>query len=269
MNGDQKNWIYYAIPIVVLIGLAGALYYGKRHGEDETAPPSVAETPVEPVQAPASEHHPIETPPADEPLPPLDDSDAPVLQALQESFGDALIRHLVPKDIVRRFVTTIDNLPRKKTPAQMLPVKPTDGELATRGTEEIILSEANFKRYDAIVNVATRADTERLVALYQRLYPLFQQAYEDLGYPEGYFNDRLIEVIDHLLETPEIREPIKLVQPGVFYEYADPSLESRSSGQKLLLRMGPDHAAAVKLKLRDLRKEIARRPQTGSEPKQP
>jgi hypothetical protein len=68
-------------------------------------------------------------------------------------------------------------------------------------------------------------------------------------------------VIDHLLETPEVDGPVKLVQPGVFYEFADPSLESRSSGQKLLLRMGSDNAAAVKLKLRDVRREIAQREQ--------
>ena len=38
--------------------------------------------------------------------------------------------------------------------------------------------------------------------MYKQYYPLFQQAYVDLGYPEGYFNDRLVEVIDHLLATP-------------------------------------------------------------------
>lgn len=27
---------------------------------------------------------------------------------------------------------------------------------------------------------------------YVRLYPLFQKAYVELGYPNGYFNDRLI-----------------------------------------------------------------------------
>jgi hypothetical protein len=73
-----------------------------------------------------------------------------------------------------------------------------------------------------------------------------------------YFNDRLVQVIDNLLETPEVKAPIKLVQPKVFYEYADPSLESRSAGQKLLLRMGPANAEIIKGKLRELRAEIVR-----------
>ena len=49
----------------------------------------------------------------------------------------------------------------------------------------------------------------RAVALYARLYPLFQQAYEELGYPGRYFNDRLVEVIDDLLATPEPTGPVR------------------------------------------------------------
>ena len=94
---------------------------------------------------------------------------------------------------------------------------------------------------------------KQLGALYIRYYPLFQEAYEDLGYPGQYFNDRLVQVIDHLLQTPEVRGPIQLKQGRVFYEYADPALEARSAGQKLLLRMGAANEALVKQKLRELR----------------
>src|SRR6185436_17861366 len=83
--------------------------------------------------------------------------------------------------------------------------------------------------------------------------PLFQQSYEDLGYPGQYFNDRLVEVIDHLLQTPDLRGPIVLKQGKVFYEYADPALEARSAGQKLLMRMGPQNEASIKAKLKELR----------------
>jgi hypothetical protein len=258
MNDDQKKWLYYAIPIVVVIALGGALYYGKRHRE-EAQPAATAETPLVTEAEQAPEHHPIEAPATEQPLPPLAESDEPLHRSLAGILGNSLDRYLVPDDIVKHFVVTIDNLPRKKTPVQMWPVKPVGGGVTTSGTNEIMLSEANYERYKPLVKLATSADTEQLVALYKRFYPLFQQAYVDLGYPEGYFNNRLIEVIDHLLETPEVEGPVKLVQPGVFYEYADPSLESRSSGQKLLLRMGADNAAAVKLKLRDVRREIAKR----------
>jgi hypothetical protein len=78
-----------------------------------------------------------------------------------------------------------------------------------------------------------------------------------LGYPNGYFNDRLVEVIDNLLATPESKGPIELVRPNVMYVYADPALEARSAGQKLLIRMGPENAKAIKAKLSELRAVIA------------
>jgi hypothetical protein len=106
------------------------------------------------------------------------------------------------------------------------------------------------------MKVVQASDPRTVAAVYFRLYPLFQQAYEDLGYPGMYFNDRLVQVIDDLLQTPDVRGPVRLVQPKVFYEYADPSLEKLSAGQKLLLRMGSANAAVVKGKLRELRAEI-------------
>jgi hypothetical protein len=89
-----------------------------------------------------------------------------------------------------------------------------------------------------------------------RFYPLFQQAYHDLGYPSGYFNDRLIDVIDNLLATPQTAAPASLVQPHVLYEFANPDLESLSAGQKIMLRMGSENASHVRTKLRELRRML-------------
>jgi hypothetical protein len=43
------------------------------------------------------------------------------------------------------------------------------------------------------------------------------------------------------------------VRPHVLYQYADADLEALSSGQKILLRMGPQHRAAVRERLNELR----------------
>jgi hypothetical protein len=40
------------------------------------------------------------------------------------------------------------------------------------------------------------------------------------------------------------------------YIYADPALESRPAGQKLLIRMGPENTKAIKAKLTQLRAVI-------------
>lgn len=106
--------------------------------------------------------------------------------------------------------------------------------------------------------------------LYVRLYPLFLQAYEELGYPGKSFNDRLVKVIDQLLETPELTGQVKLTltqvqgpipstRPWVRYEFADASLEARPAGQKILLRMGGTNMRALKAKLAEFRDRIAAR----------
>jgi Protein of unknown function (DUF3014) len=259
MDEDAKRWIYWGVPIVVVVGLGAALYYGRTHKKADVEPAAQTQT------APASEtppvHHPIEDAAPDQPLPALADSDAPVQESLAGVFGRNLDPFLVTQNIVRHVVVTVDNLPRKKTAVNLWPVKPMTGELAITGAEDMMLSDANFERYAPIIKIVQNADTHQLAGLYRRYYPLFQEAYVDLGYPEGYFNDRLIEVIDHLLATPDVAGPIRLTQPGVFYQFADPSLEERSAGQKTLIRMGPAHAAAIKEKLRELRKEVAANPQ--------
>ena len=128
MNDEQKKYLYYAIPVVVVIALGAALYFGRRHKEEVAATPTAAEMPTETAPTTAA-NHPIESPAATEPLPALAESDPTMLQALDQLFGRQLAQYLVPKDIVRHAVVTIDNLPRKKNAVQMWPVKPLGGEL--------------------------------------------------------------------------------------------------------------------------------------------
>ena len=102
-----------------------------------------------------------------------------------------------------------------------------------------------------------KLEPDEVVAVYKRLYPLFQQAYERLGYPDAYFNDRLIEVVDHLLEAPILKDPISLKQPKALYLFADPELEALSAGQKILIRIGPENAFKLKATLQEYRRKLA------------
>ena len=160
--------------------------------------------------------------------------------------------------IIRHIVATVDNLPRKTIAIAILPVKPAGGPFVT-GTDAggMLIASDNAARYAAYVSAAEAIDAERLAGFYVRLYPLFQQAYVELGYPNGYFNDRLIGVIDHLLAAPEPKAPVYLAQPRVVFEFTDPQLESLSAGQKILVRVGADNEMRIKAKLRELRKLLA------------
>ena len=135
-----------------------------------------------------------------------------------------------------------------------MPVTPVPGRFATANAARgLSIARDNADRYSPFIKAAESIDTERLVQFYVRLYPLFQQAYVELGYPNGYFNDRLISVLDHLLAAPEPKAPIYLAQPKVMFEFADPEFEDLSAGQKILVRIGTDNEMRLKMKLRQVR----------------
>lgn len=252
----KTGWIALGLAIVVFGGLyLLSHYYGKAPPPEP--PAAVAPAPA-PAPPPAPEPH-YEVPEAKpaEPPPKLDDSDGAVAQALEKTFGKSIGAFLVPKSLVRHIVATVDSLDRQPVPLRLRPVAPMPGALAVQGAgDSLALSAANAERYQVFVGVLRSVDGQQIAAVYLRFYPLFQQAYEELGYPGRYFNDRLVKVIDHLLATPEPGYPIALVQPNVIYQYADPQLEARSSGQKTLIRMGPENAALVKARLREIRAAI-------------
>lgn len=206
--------------------------------------------------------HPVPEVPVEKPLPALQSSDAAMKDSLAELLGDStLIERAVLKDFVRHVVVTIDNLPRRTATPRVWPLKPAPGQFKVNGKDErLTIATGNSARYAVYVRLVEAIDSAKVAAFYFHYYPLFQQAYRDLGYPKGYFNDRLVEVIDHLLETPELEGPVALVQPKVFYLYADPGLESRSAGQKILMRTGAENTRRIKAKLREIRGAIANRP---------
>jgi Protein of unknown function (DUF3014) len=254
-----------AVAAAVVVVAAGSWYYlYSRHAALPAVPaaqaPAAPETPAEPaVQHPLSG---AEDQASKAPLPPLSGSDPALIDALGTVVGTGAVKdYLVPENIVRHIVVTIDNLARQKVSVEKRPVGPTGGTFAAQGDElHATLDPQNYARYQPMVAVINKLDMRQLVAVYVHFYPLFQSAYQDLGYPTGYFNDRLVQVIDSLLAAPDPAGPIELVRPNVMYTFADAGLESRPAGQKLLIRMGPDNAAAIKAKLKELRAAITAAP---------
>lgn len=265
MNRDTPQWI---VPVVLAVAVAIALwFYWQQLPEPEPAP--VESLPVErtepEVEPDVGPRYPV--PDMGEsldqaslqPLPPLDDSDEYFRLELRGLYGDTLVNLLVNKNLIERIVATVDNLPRAHVSEKIRPMGKLAGVFPVNGQDgsgEYTLSPDNYARYDKLVNLVTSADINSVADTYRRYYPLFQKAYVNLGYPDAYFNDRLIEVIDHLLDTPRVEPPVVLVRPNVLYKFADPELEARSSGQKLLIRMGNEHAEQVKNTLREFRAAI-------------
>jgi len=185
-------------------------------------------------------------------------SDTTMQNTLADLFGSATLGRIFYEDtIVHRFVTTVDNLPRKTLPLRYLPIKPPGGTFVTTGSDDALAIGAdNAARYTPYVRLVDAVDAKTLAGIYVHFYPLMQQDYRALGYPNGYFNDRLVQAIDDLLAAPDLTAPPALAQPKVLYVYTDPELESRSAGQKIMMRMGSANAARVRAKLREIRAEI-------------
>jgi len=257
----NENFKYIAAAVAV-VGLSiGAVIYISLRGKAVPPAKPAAAVPARPAVVAPNEpaiKHPLPAPETQEPLPSLNESDLPAQNALADLIGkEPLEQFVVTKDLVRHVVVTIDNLSTEKVAERLRPVKPIPGNFAVRGSEDApVLDPANYERYKPLVQLVRSTDTQRLVATYARYYPLFQDAYENLGHPPQYFNDRLIEVIDHLLATPDLQGTIALEQPGVLYVFADPQLESKSAGQKALMRMGSENATVIKDKLRELRSAL-------------
>ncbi|MBX3613839.1 MAG: DUF3014 domain-containing protein [Burkholderiaceae bacterium] len=270
------------LVLLAIAAIAGGVYLWQRDTPKPVPPattapaqgtaPAAADAAPAPAQ-PTETVPPVPAPVADGPkfplpgtvpdaasMPPADRSDAPILEALLAlAKRDALGQVLNMQDFARRFVVTVDHLPRQLIPAQFSAVKRVPGQLAVAPAgDSLTLQPGNYARYDAFVRLAESLDPKTMVSIYLRFYPLLQQEYRAMGFPQGHFNDRVVEAIDDMLTAPEVSGPIRLVQPQVNYKFVDPLLEKLSAGRKIMIRIGPEHAAKMKKALRALRAELVR-----------
>lgn len=262
----MKNWPFWIGCLAAVIIVIAYLQFFRA---EQPEPVSVQQpAPVTQPEKPAI-MHPIDQAAADEKsaepvldleqsLPELQQSDEKMEDILSRLFADQnLDRFFLLEHIIERFVVMVDNLPRQDLPVTHRPLKKIPGRFEAKGPrDELVIDPANYKRYGPVIGLLEKADTQQVVAVYVKLYPLFQQSYQELGYPDGYFNDRLIEVIDHLLATPVVRDPIRLVQPKALYLFADPELEALSAGRKIVIRTGPANAERIKKILREYRNTL-------------
>ena len=251
---------------VLLLALAAGWWWSQRGAQSPE--PQVGPAPVaQPAPASAVAALPVPTEPASSvPLPEPKVADVPldehgVAGALSALFGAQAARLLITDDFVHRFVVTVDNLGREQAPPRLWPVQPMPGRFQVVERDGRLFADPdNAARYTPLVLLAEQIDPKAAVALYSRLLPLLQPAYEELGYPGQRFHTRLVAVIDQLLASPEAPEliPLTLVEvkgevpserPWLRYEFADPKFEAASAGQKIMLRVGAVNQRRLKAQL--------------------
>jgi hypothetical protein len=264
----MSNAVRSALLLILGVAVASAVIWWFRTQAPAPTPAVPVAVPAQPPASSAAAEPPAIQHPLEEPEGPL--AAGQLDAALAELLGrKAVASFLQTSDFPRRFAATVDNLGRSHAPAALWPVNPTAGRFTVQELPDgPVIGADNAARYTPLVLLAESTDTARAAQLYRRMYPLLQRAYEEMGYPKRYFNDRLVEVIDILLATPEVDYPVKLrllevkgpvapERPWVRYEYADPALESLTAGQKILIRAGQVNARRLKAKLAEFRAQVA------------
>lgn len=275
-----ERWVGVAAGLTAGVAVLYYLYgprLQQKLTEPDEEPPPVAEAPA-PKPAPPPAAAPVEQAPAypvpEAPLPapkaaaakaapvqpvaePADlaASDADLRAEAAAVFGTTPVEALlIPDRIIQNIVVTVDSLDREPIPLRFRAiVNVPEVPVVEKSGDRLVLSSDNDERYRLLGDALRETDAKAMASVYLRYYPLFQRAYREMGYPGAHFNDRVVQIIDHLLAAPDIEGPIELVQPKVLYQFADPELEELSSGQKAMIRIGPANAAAVKKRLREVR----------------
>lgn len=278
------------LSVIVVVLLVGGLWWMEQKRQAKMVPepdvnlPTVPEQPEprypvpepEPKRLPtpddtteddtpeASDTSPDTRPEPEPPLPDLADSDTAAVETLASLLGNEFVRQRIkPEFVIPRGVSLVNSLDGEAPAIKSRPVRTLDDEPLTEETgdgEKLLWTEANSARYEDLVAAIEAVPPEEAAANYTRYYPLFQQAWDELGEPEPYFNDRLIDIIDHLLATPEVELPFEVTPYENRLHFADESLEEQTWGRKLLFRMGPDHARRVKAWLEAFRQAVTDQP---------
>ena len=272
-----KNWL---APVVVLAIIAGAAWYLLKPAPQVTPVP-VVKAPVDVVKTPEVTKEPedvltaaaepednISAQAADAgvdgqnlpqeqevvtvaPLPALDESDALVQQELlQLSWKPGLAALFVSEEMIRRFVVQIDNIAQGQLVPQQNILKglKQDFKVVKNGAQ-YQLDSANYARYNLYLDLLESAPKAEVAALFNKFYPLMQAAYQELGYPDQQFRDRVQQAIKVLLAAPEVADGPMLMLDSVQYSFADTELEQLGLAPKQMIRLGQKNQQRLKLLL--------------------
>ena len=193
-------------------------------------------------------------------LPPLNESDPEVRTALLNlSWQPGLAGLFVKEDMVRRFVVLVDNVSRGQISNELQVVQQPDQPFVVQAeADEYRLDPAGYQRYEPYLVLLESVPVGTQLLLLQQYQPLFEEAFNELGYPDSSFRQRLLEAIDYVLDQP-IRDGVFILErPSVMYQFADPDLEAMNDVQKQLIRMGPDNQRRLNQWLQRLKTELKR-----------
>jgi hypothetical protein len=237
-TSSPTRWILVAaFAVIVVSGLA--LWWMSR-----TQPRTAIPAPTHATEVAVGSSRPKRQPLT---LPPLDGSDV----FLRELVG-TLARHplvarlLATSGIARNSVLAVEQIGDGRTPAVPLKMFRPNDRLAILGDGSTgRVDSRTYGRWDAATASLVSINPADAAQLYVNVKPLFDEAYRDLGHPNGDFDASIIRAIQMLRDTPTVSaDPELLRRPG-YYEHTDPNLRAIPPVQKQFLLIGSENRQKI------------------------
>jgi hypothetical protein len=249
--GRRFGWrLLLLIPLLAVVGYLVWNLLASRN-----APASDVRVQTEQQVAEADKAQPLEPVSGEEiDLPPLGETD-PVVRQLVSALSShpRVAAWLTTDQLIRNFTVVVVNISNGRSPARHLgAVRPTGEFIADEDGEIARIDARSYRRYDEYADAVGALDAEGTARLYATLKPRIQDAYRELGYPDGDFDRAMERALVELLNTPDIDGDVMLTPKSVSWEFAEPKLQSLSGAQRQFLRMGPRNMRIVKGKLREI-----------------
>ncbi len=249
-RGSSKGkWITLSVIVILAIGLGIYFFSGPKQVK-ELPPVGQEPKPEGKPEAPPE----VARPPLPEVRIPLGESDDSIRKkALDLSAQPLWQQWLLNTNLIRRITAAVVNIAEGKTPRKHLGfLGPHVPFTALKKDEKLYLDPHSYGRYNLLADVFASLDTTKTVGLFKEFNPLFQEAYRELGYPQGDFQVILIQAMKELLKVPVVEGEVLVKEAVASYWMVDDPLEDLSDAQKHLLRMGPQNTRKIQKKLQEM-----------------
>ena len=250
----EETWRLWAIGGVLVAFIAAIVAFFVIRPSSESTTAVSTRPPAAAASTPAASNKPLGAAAEPRELPPLDLTD-PVVRDLLRGLSSRpeLAAWLASDGLVRNLVVSVDTVANGATPSshvrRLAPSRPF--AVVPRGAG-FVIDPHSYQRYDGVADTVASLDAAGLARAYTTLRPRLDEAYRDLGYPDGTFDAAVERALGRLLRTPVPSEEM-IVQPSpVLYKFADERFERLTSAQKQLVRMGPRNVRLIQGKLREV-----------------
>ena len=163
-----------------------------------------------------------------------------------------LARLLATRGLVRNATLAVVQIGDGKTPAVPLAVLRPPLRLQIAGQQSGRVEQASYARWEAATGALLSIPVSDAARIYVNIKQLFDEAYREMGYPNGDFDVALSKAIRVMVATPPAPASMTLLRGEGYFEHADSALGSLQPVQKQLLLLGPTNQARIQSWLREL-----------------